>query len=138
MDHDALLRDIFEARLDLAELGAVHGMSPGELATWIGVEANARALAGLCQLADLQTQLMLSRYRQVAVTELIKQATGGSDEAPVSAEQARKACVDLLKAELQRAKGPDGAAGEAGDAEAEVLALRRALYGEDDGEDVQG
>ena len=134
MDHDALLRDIFEARLDLAELGAAHAMSPAELAAWIGDDTNRRALAGLCQLADLQTQLMLSRYRQVAVTELIKQATGGSGDAPVSAEQARKACVDLLKAELQRAKGPDGAAEGAGGAEAEVLALRAAWYGDDEAE----
>ena len=133
MDQDALLRDIFEARLDLAELGAAHAMSPGELAAWIGVEANARALAGLCRLADLQTQLMLSRYRQVAVTELIKQATGGSEDQPVGAEQSRKACVDLLKAELQRAKVGDAAAeeGEGEEGDADVLAMRAALYGEE-------
>lgn len=136
---DALIADVFEARRDLSDLAAAHRLSPAELAGWIEQEENQRCLAGLCLLADLQTQLMLSRYRQVAVTELIKQASGGSvggdDEAGVSVEQARKACVDLLKADLKRAevRVPEGA-GEDDEFTAmqEIASIRAALYGEEE------
>ncbi|MEM8739275.1 MAG: hypothetical protein AAGG38_12500 [Planctomycetota bacterium] len=136
---DALIADVFEARRDLSSLAEVHRMSPDDLAAWIGQEENQKCLAGLCLLADLQTQLMLSRYRQVAVTELIKQASGGGeDNAEVSVEQSRKACVDLLKADLKRAElGPASASASRDDAEQalsaqqELASIRAALFGTD-------
>jgi hypothetical protein len=133
---DALIADVFEARRDLPDLASQHGLRPEQLADWVHDPPTRRTLAGLCLLADLQTQLMLSRYRQVAVTELIKQASGGDEDRPVSAEQARKACVELLKADLKRAEGGAGLeAREAADLEAdamrEVESIRRALYGDD-------
>lgn len=126
----ALLADVFEARRDLSGLAEEHRLSPDDLAEWIGREENQRCLTGLCLLADLQTQLMLSRYRQVAVTELIKQASGeGSDDASgggsggagVSIEQSRKACVDLLKADLKRAEA--GLGGSTVDKNGELSAM---------------
>lgn len=138
---DGLISDVFEARRDLSGLAEAHRLSPDELAQWIGQEANQRCLAGLCLLADLQTQLMLSRYRQVAVSELIKQASGTSgrpgtdNEAGVSVEQSRKACVDLLKADLKRAEvGGLGRGNEPTDGlspRQEVASIRAALFGED-------
>lgn len=133
-----LIADVFEARRDLSGLAEAHRMSPDDLAEWIGREENQRCLTGLCLLADLQRQLMLSRYRQVAVTELIKQASGGAsnggeDASCVSVEQSRKACVDLLKADLKRAdvtsnaRGADEAAGLS--LSEEVASIRSALYG---------
>ncbi|MEM1027286.1 MAG: hypothetical protein AAGJ38_04320 [Planctomycetota bacterium] len=142
---DELIADVFEARRDLSGLAEVHQLTPDALADWIAEEENQRCLAGLCLLADLQTQLMLSRYRQVAVTELIKQASsgvsgGGNDEAGISVEQSRKACVDLLKADLKRAElGSSLAAASASAADdersamQEVASIRAALFGE--GED---
>lgn len=98
-----MLRDIFEARHDLNGLAEAYGLTPSDLAAWANEDENRDVLHGLCVLADLQTQLMLSRYRQLAVTELIRQATGkaGDDGGSVSPEQARKACVDLLRADLK-------------------------------------
>ena len=143
--HVALFRDIFEARHDLAGLAESHRLPPEALAAWIERDANRAVLQGLCTLADLQTQLMLSRFRQLAVNELIRQATGGTpaqgdDEPgqPVSPEQARKACVDLLRADLKTtgtARASRSAAcgddvSDEGDTELDTLAeLRRALFG---------
>ncbi|MEM9915897.1 MAG: hypothetical protein AAF911_13130 [Planctomycetota bacterium] len=142
---DELIADVFEARRDLAGLAEAHHLTPDALADWIAEEENQKCLAGLCLLADLQTQLMLSRYRQVAVTELIKQASsgasgGGHDEAGISVEQSRKACVDLLKADLKRAElgsslaaASVSAADDERSAMQEVASIRAALFGE--GED---
>jgi transposase-like protein len=94
-----LIRDVFNASHDVVALAEAHGLSPNELSQWITEPDNKQCLSGLCVLADLQTQLMLSRYRLVAVTKLIQQATQQED---VSAEQARKACADLLKLDLTR------------------------------------
>lgn len=134
---ERLIADVFEARRDLSGLAEAHKLSPDELADWIGQEENQRCLTGLCLLADLQTQLMLSRYRQVAVTELIKQASGeggASGGEGVSVEQSRKACVDLLKADLKRAEVQVHSAAAADDeasAMQEVASIRAALFGED-------
>ena len=140
---DALIADVFEARRDLSGLAEAHRLSPDDLADWINQEENQRCLSGLCLLADLQTQLMLSRYRQVAVTELIKQASGGSSGGEVdgeagptvSVEQARKACVDLLKADLKRAEivlPHHAAQDDEPTAMQEVASIRAALYGDDE------
>ena len=133
--HDALIADVFAARRDLTGLAEEHELRPDQLAAWIQDDKNRQVLAGLCLLADMQTQLMLSRYRQVAVTELIKQASGGDDEQPVSMEQARKACVDLLKADLKRAEVDvvaDAPAADDREAWREIESIRAALFGDED------
>lgn len=94
-----LLDDILMARHDLHGLAQAHGFSATQLARWIGKPANQKTLAGLCLLADYQTQLLLSRYRSLAATRLIKLA---GEEGDGSAETARKACGDLLRLDLKR------------------------------------
>jgi hypothetical protein len=124
-----LIRDIFNANHDVVALAEAHSLSPADLAEWIAQPHNQRCLSGLCVLADLQTQLMLSRYRLVAVTKLIQQAT---QQEEVTAEQARKACSDLLKLDLKRA-GLDEAASAAetaGDAPLDAQQLQQMLYGD--------
>lgn len=104
--HRAMVRDVLEGRHDLASLAEAYSLTHGELAEWAAQRSVQRCLTGLCALADLQTQLMLSRFRQVAANKLIRQA--GGEDGELSPEQSRKACVDLLRIELKRAEGPAG------------------------------
>lgn len=97
--YQKMLDDILQARHDLQGLAQAHGLSAAQLARWIDKPANQKTLAGLCLLADYQTQLLLSRYRSLAATRLIKLA---GDENDGSAETARKACGDLLRLDLKR------------------------------------
>lgn len=95
-----LLRELVRAEHDVLSLGEAHRLTLGELSAWASEPKTQQTVAGLCLLADLQTQLLLSRYRLVAATRLVGQATGQDDG--LSPEQVRKACVDLLKIELDR------------------------------------
>ncbi|MEX0885637.1 MAG: hypothetical protein WD009_04280 [Phycisphaeraceae bacterium] len=128
----ALIRDIFNAEHDVVALAAAHELSPDELATWAGEAQTQRCLTGLCVLADMQTQLLLSRYRLLAASRLINLATGEQEGG--GGDVARKACVDLLKLDLKRADAsPDGDAGDGCGAAAEADALRAMVYGPGDG-----
>lgn len=98
---DKLILDLARAEHDILSFAAAHGLTLDDLVDWAAKPQTRRTLAGLCVLADAQTQLLLSRYRLVAATRLIGQATAEDDT--LSAEQVRKACVDLLKTELSRA-----------------------------------
>ena len=94
-----IIEDIINARHDMVALGELHELDPQALSAWITEPANHRCLASLCVLADLQTQLLLSRYRTVAATRLIKLATEEGQ-----GDVARRACMDLLRADLKRAE----------------------------------
>ncbi len=120
---EALLDDLAYARGDLLEIAARHGMTLDALSAWIAEPSNRRCLARLCELADTQTQLLMSRYRVLAASRLIRMATQPGE---VSDETARKACVDLLKLEIKRAAGE--ATAEASDEDEFVL--RDAVYGD--------
>ncbi|MEX0652666.1 MAG: hypothetical protein WD534_03545 [Phycisphaeraceae bacterium] len=125
----ALLRDIFNAEHDVVGLAEAHGLTPERLATWAGESDNQACLAGLCVLADYQTQLLLSRYRLLAANRLIRLAT--QEEEGTGADVARRACVDLLKLDLKRAmEHTSGSAGDEGEetGEEDVTALRAALF----------
>ena len=98
---DKLIMDLARAEHDILSFAKAHDLSLDDLVDWASEEKTQRTLAGLCVLADAQTQLLLSRYRLVAATRLIGQAT--AEDENLSAEQVRKACVDLLKTELIRA-----------------------------------
>ena len=117
-----LIEDVLGARHDVLELAEAHGLKPDELAAWANDTDTQRLLRGLCDLADLQTQFLLSRYRLLAASRLIRLATQEGE-----GESARKACVDLLKADLKLPEMPD-------EAEAEDLltgdALARLVYGD--------
>lgn len=100
-DVDTLILDLASAEHDILSFARAHDLSLDELVAWAGKPETRRTISSLCVLADAQTQLLLSRYRLVAATRLIGQAT--SEDEALSAEQVRKACVDLLKTELSRA-----------------------------------
>lgn len=116
----ALLDDLAGAEHDILSLAERHGLSLGRLVDWACKPDTRRTVAGLCVLADAQTQLLLSRYRLVAATRLIGQAT--ADAETLSPEQVRKACVDLLRTELTRAAGLEWQQDPIEDAELEALA----------------
>lgn len=135
----AMLRDIFEAKHDLSGLCEQYSLSPEQLSAWASDAEHRTVLQGLCVLADLQTQLMLSRYRQLAVGELIRQATGEDEK--VSPEQARKACVDLLRADLKVPGGGGQVVDDALSASEErdgLSALRDAIFGDAEGMSDKG
>jgi len=115
-----LIEDILTARHDVLELARAHDMTPAALADWASDLGNQRLLRGLCELADLQTQVLLSRYRLVAASRLIRLATQEGE-----GESARRACVDLLKVDL---KLPE--LQEDGDVEGDATDLARFLYGD--------
>lgn len=99
----ALIHDLIHADLDLTTIHSKYGLSPDSLSQWIQDETNHRALTGLCVLADIQTQLLLSRYRLIAAGTLIDMATKPPDDSKSGMDTSRRACVDLLKLELPRA-----------------------------------
>jgi hypothetical protein len=99
----ALIRDLINADFDLTALHDKYGMSPDNLSQWIQDESNHKCLAGLCVLADLQTQLLLSRYRLIAAGKLYELASRETGAGKSDQDIARRACVDLLKLELKRA-----------------------------------
>lgn len=100
-DADKLILDLASAEHDILSFARAHQLSLDELVAWAAKPETRRTISSLCVLADAQTQLLLSRYRLVAATRLIGQAT--SEDETLPAEQVRKACVDLLKTELSRA-----------------------------------
>jgi len=99
----ALINDLINADFDLTALHSKYALSPDSLSQWIQQENNHRCLAGLCSLADLQTQLLLSRYRLIAAGRLIDLATNQPEDGKTGLDTSRRACVDLLKLELKRA-----------------------------------
>ncbi len=133
----ALIADLIAAQGDLMSLGEKHALEPDEMAAWVSDPDNQRTLSGLCVLADLQTQILLSRYRLLAASRLIKLAT--EDDPEHSPDVARRACVDLLKLELKRADLEGlGLSQPVGDGSASLVnaadtdALRQMLYGQSD------
>jgi hypothetical protein len=98
---EQLVADILAGEHDVLALGERHKLKPHKLAAWAIEPENHRVLRGLCVLADLQTQLVLSRYRRLAAGRLIRLATDEGDEK--AAEVSRKACVDLLRLDMKRA-----------------------------------
>lgn len=90
-----LVEQLLEGTLRPAEIAAQVGMSLAELAGWAADPANARTLAGLARLADTRAQMLLSGYRAAAAVRLIEIATDKE-----KGELSRKACVDLLRADL--------------------------------------
>ena len=133
----ALINDLINADFDLTELHEKYRLTPDHLSQWIMEETNRRCLAGLCVLADLQTQLLLSRYRLVAAGRLIELATDSSGETKAELDASRRACVDLLKLDLKRAdlksvKDPAELEGIAQSTES----LRKLLYGTESSDPV--
>jgi len=133
---DALLRDLISGERDLLTLAAEHDLQPDALADWVQDEGNRHCLTGLCVLADLQTQVLLSRYRLLAATRLIRLATSEEGDDKAARDTARRACVDLLKLDLKRAEHTGfpvaDDAEEADPAAAGLAWLEQAVRGEPD------
>ncbi len=98
-----LIDDLINSNFDLTALHSKYALSPDSLSKWIQDEDNHRCLAGLCVLADLQTQLLLSRYRLIAAGKLFELATNQPQDSKTSLDMSRRACIDLLKLDLKRA-----------------------------------
>jgi len=125
-----LINDLINADFDLTALHNKYALSPDSLSRWIQDEENHRCLAGLCVLADLQTQLLLSRYRLIAAGRLIDLATSQPEDGKNGLDTSRRACVDLLKLELKRADIDAGFVVRNTDSQPAdgVDSLRRLLY----------
>ncbi len=93
---DAIIAHLAEGDLAPAELAKRLGMSLRDLALWARDPQNIGLLSSLAFLADVRAQMLLARYRANAAARLIAIAT---DDQP--SEMSRKACVDLLEANLE-------------------------------------
>lgn len=125
-----LINDLINADFELTTLHSKYALSPDSLSQWVQEEDNHRCLAGLCVLADLQTQLLLSRYRLIAAGRLFDLATNQTDDSKAGIDNARRACVDLLKLELKRAELDTDFATNANPTGAGLDSLRQLLYQE--------
>ncbi|MEM0915529.1 MAG: hypothetical protein AAGK09_13075 [Planctomycetota bacterium] len=125
----ALARDLLDGDADLITLLDRHGMNPEQVRAWLTDTGDADSLRSLVQLADLQAQLMLSRFRLSAVMRLIALA---NDDDPKQREPARRACVDLLKAQLDA--GPTRAKPHKAGDDVHGPDLRELLFGDLDGD----
>ena len=70
-------------------------MSLLELSEWATQPSIVKALEALARLSDVRTQMLLSQYRANAAIRLIEIAL-----AKDPTEASRRACVDLLRADL--------------------------------------
>lgn len=92
---ERVIEAIAEGKLTAAELARELELSLSELATLAAEPEQSRVLESLAHLADLRAQMLLSHYRANAAVQLI-----GIASAPEPTELSRKACVDLLNANL--------------------------------------
>ncbi len=90
-----LLGVFCEFGFDVLASSRALGMSPRELVAALLSAENEQEIRRRINVAELHAQWMVSRYRQIAVQQLVQQA--GKAEESVSHEQARKAAVDLLR-----------------------------------------
>ena len=93
--HALLIADIVAAEADWTGIAERHGLSPEDLSAWAREESNQQTLRGLCVLADLQTQVLMSRCRLLAATKLLSLATGGEEALrPKSPARRASTCCD--------------------------------------------
>ena len=93
--NDRLVEAIAEAKTTPIELARQLGLSLSELARWSAQPEHAKVIEALARLSDLRAQMLLSQYRANAAVQLIGIASS-SDPTELS----RKACVDLLNANM--------------------------------------
>ncbi len=92
---EQLLEQLVQGKLAPAQLTEQLGLTLTELAKWASQPKNANILENLARLADVRTQMLVSEYRATAAIRLIEIATDSE-----GGEVSRKACVDLLRADL--------------------------------------
>ncbi len=103
---DAFMADLIKGEQDVAALMEKHGLSPEDAAAWAREPANRDCLLSLSALADLQAQVVLSRHRLLAVTALLRLAHREDEKADIM----RRACMDVMSADLRRAARPEAPA----------------------------
>ena len=96
---EQLLDNLVHGKLAPAQLAEQLGLSLSELSAWASEPKNANTLENLARLADVRTQMLVSEYRASAAIRLIEIATDSK-----GGEISRKACVDLLRADLDAFK----------------------------------
>lgn len=96
MQTDDIIMHLAEGDLAPPELADRLGVSLRDLAQWASEPENVRLLSGIAYIADVRAQLLLARYRANAAARLIAIATDQD-----AGELSRKACVDLLKTNLE-------------------------------------
>ncbi len=89
------LEKIMAAEATPAELATALGMTLEELIHWSTRPEIARLLRGALRLSDLRVQMLLCKFRTNAALHLISLASAAEPS-----ELSRKACVDLLRTEL--------------------------------------
>ncbi len=88
---DELLRDLLDTAGALETVAARHGMTLAELAERLG--SSHAELEGLCLLFERVARLRLSRCRADAARRLAQLIADDDGD-----QQARRACLDVLKA----------------------------------------
>lgn len=95
----ALTEELFEhlvqAKHAPAQLAEKLDLTLSELAKWAAQPKHSLVLESLARLADVRAQMLVSEYRASAAIRLIEIATDSE-----GGEVSRKACVDLLRADL--------------------------------------
>jgi len=138
-----LVNDLCDFRVDIEALIAKHGISRVQLASWMQAKETQATLAGLCMVAEYQAQLMASQLRITALTRLTELVTqkeemeSETDSALLRSrtsarEMTRKACVDLLRADMKRIDPVTASALEEAMLPAE--AIRKMMYPNPGGE----
>ncbi len=92
---EELFNHLVHAKHAPAQLAEESGLTLTELARWAAQPKHARVLESLARLADIRAQMLVSEYRATAAIRLIEIATDSE-----GGETSRKACVDLLRADL--------------------------------------
>ena len=92
---EQLLEQLVQGKLSPAQLAEQLDLSLTDLAKWASEPKHARVLESLARLADVRAQMLVSEYRASAAIRLIEIATDSE-----GGEVSRKACVDLLRADL--------------------------------------
>mgnify|MGYP006293194881 CR=1 FL=1 len=127
-----IIQLMMDGRLDPAEMANELGLSLEQMAEAGTEAATLRTLLRLAGLADLRARMVVSRFRMEAAARLVQMATEGE-----ATELARKACVDLLRLDLDahelEAGGATARSGDEPPADAEAArapteeAIRTAL-----------
>lgn len=92
-----VLRQLLEADVDVESLERTLGMRLEMLATWALEEQTHAQVEGLLRWLDMQTQMMIGRYRIAAAARLYELASQSDNP-----ETARRAATELLKTDLMR------------------------------------
>lgn len=101
--HQQIIEKIVEAKQSPAEIAADLEIDLHEIASLARHEATMQTLEGLARLQDVRAQMLLSKYRANVAMHLLAIA---SVKEPT--ELSRKACVDMLKTDLDVFARQDG------------------------------